>query len=46
MQTAQELMERMAGFDPGDARVLSIYLDMRPQATGENPAVRPALTWA
>ena len=44
MQTAQELMERMAGFDPGDARVLSIYLDMRPQATGENPAVRPALT--
>ena len=44
MQTALQLMERMASFDPGDALVLSVYLDMRPQATGENPAVRPALT--
>ncbi len=32
----------MADFDPGDALVLSIYLDMRPHTTGENPAVRPA----
>ena len=44
MQTAQQLMERMARFDPGDALVLSVYLDLRPHTTGENPAVRPALT--
>jgi len=42
MQTAQELLERMASFDPGDALVLSVYLDMRPHATGENPALRHA----
>ncbi len=40
MQTARELLRKMANFDPGDALVLSIYLDMRPHATGENPALR------
>lgn len=42
MQTAQQLLEKMASFDPGDAMVLSIYLDMRPHVTGQNPAVRSA----
>lgn len=42
MQTAQELLEKMASFDPGDALVLSVYLDMRPHAVGESPAIRHA----
>jgi ribosomal protein L30E len=42
MQTAQELLRRLATFDPGDALVLSIYLDLRPHTTGENPAIRTA----
>lgn len=43
MQTAEELLLKLARLDPGDALVLSVYLDMRPHTTGENPAVRPAL---
>src|SRR5690242_199368 len=42
MQTAQDLLEKMASFDPGDALVLSVYLDMRPHATGESPGARHA----
>lgn len=42
MQTAEELLRTLAHLDPGDALVLSVYLDLRPHATGENPAVRPA----
>jgi peptide chain release factor subunit 1 len=30
----------LAELEPGELPVLSIYLDMRPHATGENPAVR------
>jgi peptide chain release factor subunit 1 len=30
----------LAEIEPGELPVLSIYLDMRPHATGENPAVR------
>jgi ribosomal protein L30E len=42
MQTAQQLLRKLAIFDPGDALVLSLYLDLRPQTTGENPALRTA----
>lgn len=36
----REQLRRLAELEPGDLPVLSIYLDLRPQATGENPAVR------
>jgi hypothetical protein len=42
MQTAQELFRKLAGLDPGGALVLSVYLDLRPDTAGQNPAVRPA----
>ena len=42
MQTAEELIRSLARLNPGDALVLSIYLDLRPHTTGENPAVRAA----
>jgi ribosomal protein L30E len=42
MGTAQQLLRDLARFDPGDALVLSVYLDMRPHTTGENPAIRSA----
>lgn len=42
MQTARQLLRTLALFEPGDALVLSIYLDLRPHTTGENPAVRTA----
>lgn len=42
MQTAQELLRKLALLDPGDALVLSVYLDVRPHTTGENPAMRTA----
>jgi len=42
MQTVENLLRKLARLDPGDALVLSVYLDLRPQTTGENPAVRPA----
>lgn len=44
MQTAEQLLRTLARIDPGDALVLSIYLDLRPHTTGENPAVRAAHT--
>jgi len=37
-------LRRLAEHEPSDLPVLSIYLDMRPQATGENPGRRAALT--
>jgi hypothetical protein len=40
MQTAQQLLHALARVDPGDALVMSVYLDLRPHITGENPAVR------
>lgn len=42
MHTAQQLLRMLATFDPGDALVFSLYLDLRPQTTGENPALRTA----
>ncbi len=36
----QERLRRLAEFEPSDMPVLSVYLDMRPQATGNTPAVR------
>jgi hypothetical protein len=40
MQQVRDLLRQLAEFDPGDALVLSVYLDMRPH--GGNPAVRPS----
>ncbi|HEY7127384.1 MAG TPA: Vms1/Ankzf1 family peptidyl-tRNA hydrolase [Ktedonobacterales bacterium] len=37
------LVRRLADLEPGDVPILSIYLDMRPQATGERPARRAGL---
>jgi peptide chain release factor subunit 1 len=42
MSAAQQLLRTLALFDPGDALVLSLYLDLRPHTTGENPALRTA----
>jgi hypothetical protein len=39
----RQLLRKLAEFEPVDVPVLSIYLDLRPQATGENPAVRSGL---
>ena len=36
----EDLMRKLAEFEPTEMPVLSVYLDMRPQATGENPGVR------
>ena len=36
----RDQLRQLAEFEPGDLSVLSIYLDMRPQATGQNPGVR------
>ena len=36
----EDLMRKLAAFEPTKMPVLSIYLDMRPQATGGNPGVR------
>jgi peptide chain release factor subunit 1 len=35
-----DLLRRLSEVQPSDVPVLSIYLDMRPQATGESPAKR------
>jgi len=40
----RDMMRRLAAIKPGEEPVLSVYLDMRPQETGENPAVRAGLT--
>ncbi len=37
------LLRRLAALEPGEVPVLSVYLDMRPQATGERPALRSGL---
>ncbi len=39
----RDLMRQLAAFEPGTEPVLSIYLDMGPRETGENPAVRTGL---
>jgi peptide chain release factor subunit 1 len=36
----EDLMKKLAEFEPTEMPVLSVYLDTRPQATGENPGVR------
>lgn len=36
----EELLRKLAEFPPTEMPVLSVYLDMRPQATGRNPGVR------
>lgn len=45
MQTARELLRKLATVDPGDGLVLSVYLDMRPDTTGAKPSYRTALTF-
>ena len=44
MQTARELLQRLAPLDPGGL-VLSVYLDMRPDTAGSKPSYRTALTF-
>lgn len=39
-QRIRQVLRRLADFHPGQALVLSVYLDWRPQATGELPALR------
>jgi peptide subunit release factor 1 (eRF1) len=39
-----DLLRRLAEFEPTGLPVLSVYLDMRPQATGESPGRRTSLT--
>ncbi|MFL5661655.1 MAG: Vms1/Ankzf1 family peptidyl-tRNA hydrolase [Ktedonobacteraceae bacterium] len=41
MQHIRDLLRQLAHFDPGDALVLSVYLDMRPHSG--SPAIRPSL---
>ncbi len=36
----KELIKKLAEFEPSEMPVLSVYLDMRPQATGGNPEIR------
>ncbi len=38
-----ELLSRLARIEPADLPVLSLYLDMRPHETGENPRLRSGL---
>lgn len=40
----RDLVRRLAEMEPTDLPVLSIYLDMRPQATGQSPGRRASLT--
>ncbi len=40
----RDLLRRLAEFEPTDLPVLSVYLDMRPEATGEDPGRRTSLT--
>ncbi len=40
----RDLLRRLAETEPTDLPVLSVYLDMRPQATGEDPGRRISLT--
>ena len=34
------VLRRLSELEPSELPVLSIYLDLRPQATGERPGVR------
>lgn len=34
------MLRRLAGVEAGELPVLSVYLDLRPQATGEDPGLR------
>lgn len=36
----ENLLRKLAEFEASEMPVLSVYLDMRPQATGENPGIR------
>jgi peptide chain release factor subunit 1 len=38
-----ERLRRLARFEPGDLPVISAYLDVRPEATGQKPGVREGL---
>ncbi len=40
----RDLLRRLAELEPTELPVLSVYLDMRPQATGESPGRRTSLT--
>lgn len=40
----RDLLRRLAETEPTDLPVLSVYLDMRPQASGEDPGRRISLT--
>jgi peptide chain release factor subunit 1 len=42
--TLRGLMQRLAGVTSTDALVLSIYVDIRPEAHGERPGERPELS--
>jgi ribosomal protein L30E len=44
MQTAQQLLRTLANMEPGDGLVLTVYVDLRPHTTGENPGMRAAHT--
>lgn len=39
----RDLLHRLAAIEPSNLPVLSVYLDLRPQATGQNPAIRSGL---
>ena len=39
----ETVFQRLAAIEPSDLPILSMYLDVRPQTTGENPALRPGL---
>jgi hypothetical protein len=41
--TVRDLPRRLAELQPTELPILSVYLDPRPQITGENPAVRSGL---
>ena len=43
MGDVHEVLRRLSTLEPGEEPVISAYLDMRPQETGENPAVRSGL---
>lgn len=40
MRDVRQALRALAELEPGDLPLLSVYLDMRPHATGENPALR------
>jgi ribosomal protein L30E len=39
----EDVLRRLADFGPGEPSTLSVYMDMRPHETGENPALRAGL---